>query len=206
MRTSVVFALVIAGLLLLTSQASSEQEQMANCPLATKWSIATWEGPDATPSDTAFQTCGHGTITAAYSLDRETQGWYRYIADRPEVTTLDALNRSQGILALGSPTAPTTPTPEISQPILFTGSGDKDTGDFHISASQFTVSWAVESDSPDSVILGIFIYPAGETVSYVGAASFYSVGSDSTVVRAGPGDFWLSILAANCDWRIEVKE
>lgn len=206
MRVLLLLGIATISFLLVANIVSGEQGQVANCPLANKWSIATWDGPSGTSADSALGTCGQGEVIAAYWLEPESQSWLRYIAGRPELSTLNVVDRGQGLLVLGSSEAPTTPIPEAGQPIRFTGSGDKDSEDFRISGNQFTVSWTVESETPDSVALGIFIYPAGETISYVGHASFYEVGADSTVVRAGPGDFYLSVLSANCDWAIEVKE
>jgi len=206
MRVVLLLGIATILFLLVAGIVSGEQGQMRNCPLSNRWSIATWDGPNGTSADTALGTCGQGATVVAYWLEPEGQSWFRYVAGRPEISSLNVLNRGQGLLVLGSSEAPATLTPETDQPIVFMGSGDKDSEDFNVSGNQFTVSWTVESETPNSVVFGIFVYPAGETISYVGFASSYDVGADSTVVRAGPGDFYLSILSANCDWTIEVRE
>jgi hypothetical protein len=96
------------------------------------------------------------------------------------------------------------PTPKTEQPIVFTGNGTKNTGDFYISSNQFTISWIVEGDFPEAVIFSMNVIPVGGDM-FVDTVLFQGIGSDSTVVHAGPGSFWLQIIAANCTWRIEVK-
>ena len=102
------------------------------------------------------------------------------------------------------PPTPVAPTPKTEQPIVFTGNGTKNTGDFYISSSQFTISWIVEGDFPEAVIFSMNVIPVGGDM-FVDTVLFQGIGSDSTVVHAGPGSFWLQIIAANCTWRIEVK-
>jgi hypothetical protein len=215
MKWIMLLGLIILGVLAIDAFGVGAEGQMVNCPLSNRWVIATWTGPDNTPIDAALGTCGEAAVIAAYWLNPETQGWDRYLAGRPDITTLTELDNSQGILALGSATAPATPipvvtpgpkpTPVAEQPIVFTGSGSKDTGDFDIAGSEFTISWTIESDSPEFVVFAFFVLPAGETAGSVADVTFHDVGSDSTVVHAGPGSFWLHILSGNCTWRIEVK-
>jgi len=120
-----VIALVVFGAMLclgLTALAlvlgadSSEAQQgaMHNCPQASKWAIAVWDGPDGADTGQAASTCGQGSVIAAYDLNSETQMWSRWFVGRPEVSDLATLDNLQGILALGSAQAPTTPTPTNS--------------------------------------------------------------------------------------------
>jgi hypothetical protein len=55
---------------------------------------------------------------AASDLDRQTQGWPRWFADQPGISTLSTLNKWQGVLALGSfePTPTITPIPSPKTP------------------------------------------------------------------------------------------
>jgi hypothetical protein len=86
--------------------------QLRNCPAAGKWSIAVWDGQSGTTAADALATCGAGAVDAAYSLDPQTQGWWRWFAAKPEVSDLPPLSDLQGVLALGSATGPmVTPTP-----------------------------------------------------------------------------------------------
>jgi hypothetical protein len=118
--------LLLAGLLalgLLTvawaiGPGSSEAEQgaMHNCPQPGKWAISVWDGPDGTETGQALDTCGEGAVAAAYYLDPQTQGWSRWFAGQPQMTTLATLNNVQGVIALGAMGAPPpspTPTPTL---------------------------------------------------------------------------------------------
>ena len=79
--------------------------QLYNCPPANRWSIAVWEGLEDTPTGEALATCGQGAVSAAYSLDPETQGWWRYFPDHLDISNMGALDDMQGVIALGSGTA-----------------------------------------------------------------------------------------------------
>ena len=99
----------------------------------------------------------------------------------------------------------TGPPAVATLPASFMGRGDKETAAFHVGGSTFTVDWTTASDSPEWAGLSLFVYPEGETVGYVCDADFDGVGSDSTVCHAGPGDFYLKVLAANLtSWRLDI--
>jgi parallel beta-helix repeat protein len=82
-----------------------QQGSMHNCPQASKWSIAVWDGASGTTANDAIAACGFDGVAAAYSLDPQSQNWSRWFAGRPEISNLPTLDKSQGILALGSATA-----------------------------------------------------------------------------------------------------
>jgi hypothetical protein len=81
---------------------------MQNCPQAGKWAISVWDGDDGTDAEQAFATCNEEGVTAAYSIDPDTQVWSRWFADRPEISTLATLDDMQAVIALGG-AAPRTP-------------------------------------------------------------------------------------------------
>jgi len=87
--------------------------QVHNCPFADSWSISVWDGLDDTPTGEALALCGEGAVSAAYSLDPATGGWWRYFPDHVELSNLGTLDDMQGIIALGSGSAPGAGTPEI---------------------------------------------------------------------------------------------
>jgi hypothetical protein len=64
--------------------------------------MAVWHGPDGTEVGEAVETCGDGRIAAAYHIDSETQGWERWFADRPEASSLLALDDGQAVLLFGT--------------------------------------------------------------------------------------------------------
>jgi len=88
------------------SPAGGNAFQFVNCPQPGKWAISTWDGPNDTAIGQAVGTCPDTSVAAAYWLDPQTQGWLRYVAGRPEITSLTTIDAMQGILTLGGPTAP----------------------------------------------------------------------------------------------------
>jgi len=107
----------VLGLLALASQlgpgvSQADDATMHNCPEAGKWAIAVWDGDDETEAEQAFATCGEQAMAAAYYLDPQTQGWLRWVADRPEITTLLTLDDMQGVFARGVAPPPPPPTPK----------------------------------------------------------------------------------------------
>jgi len=75
--------------------------RMTGCPLADKWAMSVWNGPNETSAADAFATCSE-VIAVAYWLDPETQKWQRYVHDRPDLTTLSRLDNLQGVFTIGS--------------------------------------------------------------------------------------------------------
>jgi len=100
----------------------AEDATMHNCPQPSKWAITVWGGDDGTDVAEAFATCNEGGVIAAYYLDPQTQGWLRWFADQPGISTLTALNNMQGVLALGSIelTPTVTPIPSPTPPLALT--------------------------------------------------------------------------------------
>ncbi len=202
----------------------AQQDSMQNCPQPGKWAISVWDGDDNTDTAEALATCGDG-VAYAYYIDPDTQDWQRWFAARPDpdVSNLRTLDSMQAVLAYGAvgtpqptPTPTLTPTPTATptvtpspvptaSPIVFTGKGDKTTSVFSVSSWSFTVSWTTDSNSPEYALLGFFVYREGETTGSVCSAQFDGVGSDSTVCRGGPGQFYIEVLAANLSsWRIGI--
>jgi len=79
--------------------------QLQGCPLANRWSIAVWSGPDNVLIGDALATCTGVAVEAAYWLDPDSQSWSRYFPRRPEISNLTALDDMQGVIALGSASA-----------------------------------------------------------------------------------------------------
>jgi hypothetical protein len=75
--------------------------RMIDCPMAGKWAMSVWNGPNEVNAADAFATCSE-VIAAAYWLDPQTQTWQRYVHDRPELSTLSRLDNLQGVIAVGS--------------------------------------------------------------------------------------------------------
>lgn len=98
---------------------------------------------------------------------------------------------------------PTPTAPEVDPGrIVFTGRGGKATETFHVEAKRFTVRWRTETDDPNAFFF-LAVYREGEDFP-LAEASFEGAGVDSTVVRAGPGDFYIEVITG-MDWQIEVE-
>jgi len=126
-------AVLALGLAVLAWAGPSEAQQgaMRGCPQAGRWAISVWDGDDGADASQALATCGEVPVVAAYYLDPQTQGWSRWFAGQPGLSTLSTLSKWQGVLALGilvTPTAtpaPTlTPTPSLTIHFIDVGQGD----------------------------------------------------------------------------------
>lgn len=107
------FAIALVALASVVGAGHSEAQEgtLYNCPPAGKWAISVWSGEDVAIGD-ALDTCGEGSVTAAYFLHPLSQAWRSFFPDRPDVGNLTGLVDMQAIVALGSPTA----EPAAAQP------------------------------------------------------------------------------------------
>lgn len=86
-----------------------------------------------------------------------------------------------------------------------TGSASKDTEDFTVPTNYWRIVYTITTDSQFPVF-SIFVYPSGETKNFVAFMDLRKPGTDTSYVRAGPGDFWIHVAAANLkSWTIEVQ-
>lgn len=89
----------------------------------------------------------------------------------------------------------------------FSGTGIKDSDQFHIATNQFRVSFTVVSSTPLYSSFLIYVAPLGAPYyDYVGQASHNEPGTDTIYVKAGPGDFYLSVLSTNNEWMVAVEQ
>lgn len=91
----------------------------------------------------------------------------------------------------------------------FTGTGDKDTDSFTTKGNKFKIQITGTTSSLEYGSISFFAYPEGETKSYVGQGSIdkfsQNTQSDESIVTASPGNYYLSVIAANMDnWNIQV--
>jgi len=101
--------LILTGVLALglawtlgSDSSEAQQGAMHNCPQPGRWAISVWGGENSTDIAEALGTCGPGAVAVAYDIDPETQGWLRWFGERPEVSNLQSLDESQGVIALGA--------------------------------------------------------------------------------------------------------
>jgi hypothetical protein len=88
----------------------------------------------------------------------------------------------------------------------FTGSDYRDTEDFNVPTNYWRIVYTTVAKNEQYAGFSVFIFPSGETKSYVAMVNFDKSGTDTTYVRAGPGDFWIKVGAANLkSWTIEIQ-
>ena len=207
----------------------AQQDAMHNCPQTGKWAIAVWDGPDGTDTGQALATCGETAVAAAYYLDPVTQGWERWFAGRPEVSSLKTLNDMQGVIALGgvsapeptatptlTPTAGETPTATpaltpmatptltpsaVPTPVVFE-KGDEDLV-FHLYAASFELEWMVMGAG--WVELTVVRQDGGSETIVCTSEKLWAPTSGSTVCDGGPGDFRLDVATSgDNDWFVSI--
>ncbi|MGA8905219.1 MAG: hypothetical protein WB661_09455 [Candidatus Bathyarchaeia archaeon] len=89
-----------------------------------------------------------------------------------------------------------------------TGSASKDTADFTAPTNYWRIVYTIQAQNglEQYASFTIFVYPSSETQSFVASAALFKSGTDTTYIRAGPGDFWIKVIAANLvSWTIEVQ-
>jgi hypothetical protein len=109
-----------------------------------------------------------------------------------------------------------------------TGSGDEQSPVFDITGRSFRLTATVEPTVGSTVgstaettaettlesTLGaasfadvsIFVYPEGEDVDFVTSFDVEGGGTETSIVNAGPGSFYLDILAANADYEVLIED
>lgn len=118
-KAAIAIALVALAVVAGVGHSEAQEGTLYNCPPAGKWAISVWSGEETAIGD-AVDTCGEGSISAAYFLHPLTQGWRAFFADRPDLSDLTSLVDMQAIVALGSPTA----DPVAAQPPSGPSPGD----------------------------------------------------------------------------------
>jgi hypothetical protein len=217
-------AILALGLVMFTwgfgaGASEAQQDTMHNCPQTGKWAIAVWDGPDGTDTGQALATCGETAVAAAYYIDPQAQGWERWLAGRPELSSLGTLNYMQGVLALGEagapastptptspPTAAPTPTPAatptgVATPVVFE-KGDEDLT-FHLDTASFELEWMVMGAG--WIELTVFRQEAGSETTVCTTEELWAPTSGSRGCDGGPGDFRLGVATSgDNDWFVSI--
>lgn len=92
----------------------------------------------------------------------------------------------------------------------FAGIGDKTTALFNISSNKWRINWAVETKRPDLGVFVLYVYPEGETRSYMFIEQIMhdcdGDYNDTTYVYEGNGNFYIRIECSNLKgWTLEVE-
>jgi hypothetical protein len=110
-----------------------------------------------------------------------------------------------------TPTAILTATPTASPPstpvnYLFNGTGSRTTETFTIPTTEWKLEVTTRGQAnPMLATISVYIYPerAGRG-GHIAEAGHNGDGKDYTIIRNGPGKYYLDIISANCQWTITV--
>jgi hypothetical protein len=84
------------------------------------------------------------------------------------------------------------------------GNGNKQSPVFNVSGESFRVTTTLDTNSPRFLGFDVFVYKGGgQLVTAIGRES---PGTDSSIVNAGPGAFYLDILSANTKYFVTVED
>jgi len=99
-----------------------------------------------------------------------------------------------------------TKLPASFAPITFTGSGDMTTPPFAVTTSEWIIDWSYTTEDSNYSSLYIYIYPRGETSSYVTRIDSGEVTHGTSYCYAGPGEYYIEVLEANTqNWTITIR-
>jgi hypothetical protein len=88
-----------------------------------------------------------------------------------------------------------------------TGTGDKQSPPFNITGGRFRVTVTVVAISSDPDLAGVSVYVVNdENNDTVTRIAKEGPGTESSVVNAGPGRFYLDLITANADYAITVED
>lgn len=87
----------------------------------------------------------------------------------------------------------------------FTGSADKATEDFNVPTNYWRIVYTINAENEQFAGFYAFVCLSGKDDS-VASVNLNKSGTETSYIRAGPGDFWVKVLAANLkSWTIEVQ-
>jgi hypothetical protein len=101
------------------------------------------------------------------------------------------------------PTA--TPAPKLTTIASYSGSGPKNTANFHVNADQWQIVWTCQPGSFGSGNFIVMVYGADGTPTDPGAVNeICSSSMHDTTIERGSGDFYLSVNA-DVPWTIQIQ-
>ena len=142
------------------------------------------------------------TITASPSSGWKFDHWSGDASDT-SATVIVTMDSDKDITAYFEGEQPVT-----FEPIIFTGSSDKTTPPFEVTTDEWVIDWSYIPDPeyPEYAVFGFYIYPRGETVSYVESMVFPEDTSGSTYSYAGPGEYYVKVSSGNIEsWEITIR-
>lgn len=103
--------------------------------------------------------------------------------------------------------APTSkPSPATFSPITLRGTDSTTTPPFTITTKEWVIDWSYSTSEPDFAVFGFFVYPRGETNSYVESVLFPKANNGTTYSYAGPGEYYIKTNVGNINqWEITIS-
>lgn len=87
----------------------------------------------------------------------------------------------------------------------FTGINDKNTPDFTVPTNIWRITYTVQPANAYSSF-SFYLYPSGQTETFLTSVLYVASGTDTTYVHVGPGAFWLDVAAVNLiSWTIQIQ-
>lgn len=121
------------------------------------------------------------------------------------MTTTKTVTATASTVTVTAPTVTVTSLPASFIPVTFTGSGDKTTPPFTVTTSEWIIDWSYTTNSNYPAFY-IYIYPRGETASYVTSIDAGEATSGTSYCYAGAGEYYVEVLAANLiSWTITIR-
>ncbi len=85
------------------------------------------------------------------------------------------------------------------------GSGDKTTETFNIKSDKWRINWSIVPTN-EYAVFGFYVYEEGDEFS-VESVMAGEQNSDTTIIREGPGKFYIKVSAANLkSWILNIEE
>jgi len=90
----------------------------------------------------------------------------------------------------------------------FTGQGNETTSPFHISGTEWRITWTADAEYPEYAVFDLFVYHEGaqgmfaKMISHSGDSA-----GDTTYIYEGGQDYYIKVVAANLrSWSITVED
>lgn len=101
------------------------------------------------------------------------------------------------------PTA--TPAPKLTTIASYSGTGPKNTANFHVNADQWQIVWTCQPSNPYGVFDVSVYQPDGTAIDPLAISETCASTHNDTTIERGSGDFYLQINSANVSWTIQIQ-
>jgi len=110
-----------------------------------------------------------------------------------------------GLIVLLAPISIFAEEPEYTEVTKFSGSGDKTTESFSVDSDKWRVNWSIV---PANDYAGFYLHVYKEGSSFpIESITSGETNSDTSVIREGPGSFYIEVASANLSsWQVVVEK